>query len=250
MSSSRDVVLSISLPEYGTEESGLQTVRKLWQGLVAKNEQLLRDTRAILLLEAQPGLAATVSAEIELTGYGIPVHHVISSSWGRCFNDAFLYAVSCDRARYWVHLDDEHVCARPFWNSARAALRGPGAHLWQLQLSDDWRDLPEERLVAHDGFTEVLPHPDAAAKARLDPDRYEDEEPYLSLWPVFSLRPAVHALDHFRRSRGLLMRPFDEDAAWAPLQWRFGLRLEQLGARKGVLDPPAFRVEDMQLDGE
>jgi len=246
MNPARDVVLSLSLPE-GAED--LQAVRAAWQSLVAKNEQLLRDTRAILLLEVQPDAsAAALASEIALAGHDVPVHRLSSSSWGRCFNDALLFAVSCDRARFWVHLDDEHVCTRPFWNSARAVLRGPGAHLWQLQLTDDWRDLPAERLVAHDGFTEVLPHPDAQTKEWLDPKRYRDAEPYLSRWPVFSLRPAAHALEHFRSSRGLLLRPFDEEADWAPLQWQFGLRLEQLGARKGVLDPPAFEYADAMAE--
>jgi hypothetical protein len=251
MNAPRNAVLSLLLPDTGDGSTDLRTFRGIWSSLQQTNRHLLGEVRAILCLSLAPCiLKEAVTSEIEATGVadGIPIHHICDSSWGRCLNDAFIFAVSCDRAKYWLHVDGEHVCSRPFWNSAVAVLRGPGAYLWQLQITDDWDDLPEERLLERDGFTEVVPHPDAAGRDALDPDDYVDDEPFLSRWPVFSLRPGVFLLDHFRRATacGLSLRPFHEDSAWAPLQWRFGAKLEELGARKGVLTPAAFSYADSE----
>jgi len=255
MNASRDIILSFLLPDTGDPVADLKTFRSVWSSLHEKNRDLLRETRAILCLGTVPGiLKASITSDIEASGAadGIPIHHICVSSWGRCLNDAFLFAVSCDRAKYWLHVDEEHVCARPFWNSATAVLRGPGAHLWQLQITEDWSDLPGERLLERDGFTEVLPYPDPREREELDPDDYADEEPFFSMWPVFSLRPGVFLLQHFRAAaaRGLSLRPFDEASDWAPLQWRFGLRLEELGAKKGTLTPASFvyAAESTEMD--
>ena len=243
-----DVILSFLLPDTGDGVADLKTFRAVWASVKDKNRHLLRETRVILCLSLTPCiLKEAITSDIEASGAadGISIHHICDSNWGRCLNDAFLFAVSCDRARYWLHVDEEHVCTRPFWNSAVAVLRGPGAHLWQLQITDDWHGM-QERLLERDGFTEVLPHPDAQGRDALDPDDYVDEEPFLSMWPVFSLRPGIFLLDHFRKAttRGLSLRPFHENSAWAPLQWRFGATLEELGARKGVLTPAAFSYAD------
>jgi len=249
MNAPRDVVLSFLLPDTGDGVADLKTFRAVWSSLQEKNRHLLRETRAILCLSLSPCvLKEAITSDLEASGTvdGIPIHHICDSTWGRCLNDAFIFAISCDRAKYWLHVDEDHVCSRPFWNSAVAVLRGPGSHLWQLQITDDWDDLPEERLLERDGFTEVLPHPEASSRDALDPDYYVDEEPFLSMWPVFSLRPGIFLLDHFRKaaSCGLSLRPFHEDSAWAPLQWRFGSKLEELGAQKGVLTPAAFSYAD------
>ena len=247
MNANLEVVLSLALPATGDAAADLAAFRRCWASVADKNPTLVASAHAVMLLglESEGTLEAAAAAIRDSIDAG--VYRLSGGSWGRVFNDAFLCATACHRAKYWVHVDDAHVCSRPFWNSARAALRGPGSDLWQLQLSDDWDDLPEARLLRRDGFTEVLPHPDAAAKARLDPKNYEDDEPYLSLWPVFSLRPFVNNLEKFRTATargGLPNLPFDEEAGWATLQWTFGLRLEQLGARKGVLNPPAFAFAD------
>jgi hypothetical protein len=256
MSAPRDIILSITVPNTGDGVTDLQAFKRCWNALHAKNPTVLRETRCVLCISLRPCfLKEAITAEIEASWLAddIPIHHVCDASWGQCFNDAFLFAVSCDRAKYWLHVDEEHVCSRPFWNSAAAVLKGPGAHLWQLQITEDWDDLPEDRLLERDGFTQVVPHPDEHAKKALNPDKYVDEEPYLSLWPVFSLRPCVFLLEHFRTAttRGLSLRPFDEVAAWAPLQWRFGLKLEGLGAKKGLLTPTAFRpAESSEMEGD
>lgn len=249
MNSSRDVILSFFLPDTGDGAADLKTFTAVWQSLHEKNAHLLRETRAILCLSVAPGaLRESVTSFIAASGAadGAAVHHICDASWGRCFNDAFLFAVSCDRARFWLHLDEDHVCVRPFWRSAVAVLRGAGAHLWQLQITDFWEDLPEERLLQGDGFTEVVPYHDLAARAAIDVEDYEDAEPYLSMWPVFSLRPGVFALEHLRGAvaAGLSLRPFDESAGWEALQWRFGSKLERLRGRKGVLAPAGFEYAD------
>jgi len=247
MNANLEIVLSLALPATGDAAADLAVFRRCWASVADKNPTLVASAHAVMLLGLESdGVLEAAAAELR-DAIGADVYRLSGSSWGRVFNDAFLCATSCHRAKYWVHVDDAHVCCRPFWNSARAALRGPGSDLWQLQLSDDWDDLPEERLVRRDGFTEVLPHVDAAAKARLDPEDYWDGEPYLSLWPIFSLRPFVNNLEKFRGAAALGSlpnRPFDEEAGWTALQWTFGLRLEQLGARKGVLNPPAFSFAD------
>jgi len=254
MNASRNVILSFLVPDTGDGVSDLKTFRNVWNSLHEKNRDILRETRAILCLSLAPCiLKETITSDIESSGIanGIPIHHICDSSWGRCFNDAFLFSVSCDRAKYWLHVDEEHVCSRPFWNSALATMKGQGSHLWQLQIADDWDDLPTERMLERDGFTEVLPHHNARGRDLLDPDECADEEPYASLWPVFSLRPGIFVLEHFRGavSRGLSLRPFDEDSEWAPLQWRFGLKLEELGARKGILAPTAlFYANSTEMD--
>jgi len=243
-------VLSIALPDSGTDVArDLATFRSIWRSLGVQNPGVLRDVRSVLCLSLCPcQFKAAVSSEVALTAPpGTPILHLSGESWGRCFNDAFLYAVACDGARFWVHMDDEHVCVRPFWNSARSVLGGggaPGAHLWQLQVSDDWDDLPSERMIHGDGFTEMVPYANPEARAEYDPEEdCADEEPFLSMWPVFSLRPSVMKLHHFRAavaSGALAARPFDEESGWATLQWRLGVILESLGGRKGVLNPPAF----------
>ena len=250
MSAFRDVVISFLVPDTGDGITDLKTFKAVWNSLHEKNRHILRETRAILCLSLSPCvLKDTITSEIEACGVadGIPIHHICcDSTWGRCFNDAFLFAVSCDRVKYWLHVDEEHVCSRPFWNSAVAVLKGPGAHLWQLQITDEWDDIPGERFLERDGFSEVLPHPDVTSKEALDPDAYVDDEPYLSMWPIFSLRPGIFLLEHYRTAaaHGLSLRPFDEDSDWVSMQWRFGLKLEVLGAKKGVLNPPAFLCPD------
>jgi hypothetical protein len=243
MNASRDVILSFFLPDTEDGAVDIKAFTTMWRSVIERNSQLLRETRVILCLSLAPSvLKGAVSSILEETVEGVAVHHLSDVSWGRCFNDAFLFAVSCDRAKFWLHLDEDHVCTRPFWRSAVAVLRGAGAHLWQLQVSNDWDDLPEERLMEGDGFTEIVPYHDPEGRATFDADNYEDEEPYLSMWPIFSLRPGVFLLEHLRRAvaNGLPLRPFDETSGWAALQWRFGTRLEQLRGRKGVLTPAAF----------
>lgn len=252
-----DTVLTLLLPDGGLPSQDLDAFRHIWGSLILRNRTLLGELRVVLLLGPEDSpVRAAAARELE-DALDVPVLHVCADSWARCFNEAFQFAVACDGARFWLHLDDEHACTRAFWHAARAVLAAPGRHLWQLQLSDDWSDLSSERSVACDGFTQILPHPDRAAQAALDPEAYEDEEPFVSHWPLFSLRPAVHALEHFREAvqRGLLpLKPFDEGASWAALQWRFGLRLQELGAPKGVLTPAGFEglgpAEDPEDESE
>lgn len=245
--SHRDVLLSLALPY--TEDAGadLEAFRAAWSSLAVRNPRLLLSLRSVLLLDLL-GNPVGPRACAELSLLNVDVYHVAAETWGRAFNDAFLFAVSCDRARYWVHTDDAHICQRPFWVSARAAMERSGPYLWQLQLSNDWQHLAPERLVRKDGFTEVLQHPDGAAQAAVEPSEVEDAEHWPSLRPIFSLQPFVHNMTLFREAvvaEQLPLRPFDEEAEWAPLQWSFGLRLERLGAKKAILDAPAFfRVED------
>jgi hypothetical protein len=243
MNASRDVVLSFFLPGTNDAAADMKSFAAMWRSVVERNSQLLRETRVVLCLSLAPSsLKEAVTCLLKETLEGFAIHHISDASWGRCFNDAFLFAVSCDRAKFWLHLDEDHVCVRPFWRSAVAVLRGPGAHLWQLQVTNDWEDLPGERRLEGDGFAEILPFHNPDGRAAVDVDCYEDEEPYLSMWPIFSLRPGVFALEHLRRAvdRGLALRPFDEASDWAALQWRFGAKLEQHHGRKGVLMPAAF----------
>jgi hypothetical protein len=245
MEARRDVALSFLLPSGDDPLADLVRFRKIWQSIALENPGLVDQTRAVFLLSRGRASSEPTSAAAELWGHA-PVFQVTGESWGRCFNDLLLCVTMCEEVRHWVHWDDEHVCSRPFWNSARAVLEGAGSYLSQLQLADDGWRLPTSRLLVRDGFTQLIAHPDVAAK-RLEPDDHNGGP----LWPVFALGPSVQPLAPYRAAMraGLLFKPFDEEVDdWATLEWRFGLRLEELGAVAGVLNPATAKALDEDED--
>ena len=253
----KNVILSFSLPDSGDALADLKLFRKVWCSVAEKNPSLLAQTHLLLLLSVREQEEEDVTAEAtrqkvaatmasltrELRPSAPRAHLIRAKDHGKRFNQALSWALAAESMTYWVHWDDEHICCRPFWNSARAVLEGAGRDLWQLQLTDDWTGLPSARRLLHEGFTVVVPHPDEARKRSLDLDAYVDAEPYLSHWPVFSLRSNVQRLAPLREavfSGKLDARPFREGAeSWTALQWRFGLLFEAVGGINGMLEPHA-----------
>jgi hypothetical protein len=107
----------------------------------------------------------------------------------------------------------------------------------QLQLTADWRDIGDDRLLKGDGYLELLldskykdvPH---------DAYRYDVLERTYGLgtiWPLYSLRPSVNNVSHY-----LHIAPFVEDDELWPVrfEYEYGLRLIEAGAKKALLDPP------------
>ncbi len=226
----------MSLPHTGDGQQDLEAFNASFWSLLQENPSLLEDTRAVLFLSL-PSCSLREVADAAACAHfsrSVVVQHVIANSWGRCFNDAFLFALASDRARYWLHVDEEHVCTRPFWDGARFVFKAPGHHLWQLQLSPDTEEVAPERQYARDGFREIL-----ARVPTPEEDVGEDDA-----WPCFYLKPSIFNIDRFRDAvdaQSLTAKPFDEDTGdWSTLEWRFGKFMEQVGAKKGVLSPAAL----------
>lgn len=233
----RAPILSIALPYTDDAATDLRAFHESWISLAEKNLSLVADLKAVLLL-AHPTnpILEVVAAEVRSKVPGAPVLALTDVSWGRAFNDAFLYALASDAAGFWLHVDDAHLCTRPFWLSARSVLETSGRELWQLQLSHEAAaQRPWESIVRKDGYSQLLPHPEE--------DCGEGE-----VGPAFDLRPFVLNLAKIRQAvaqRKLPPRPFEEDVDWEEMQWGWGLELARLGGQVGALVPAAFHSSEL-----
>jgi hypothetical protein len=236
-------VLSIALPYTEDAALDLRTFHECWIALAEKNLSLISELRAVLLLghPTNPILGAAVS-EVRSKLAGPRVLALTAASWGRVFNDAFLFALASDGASLWVHVDDAHLCTRPFWRSARSVLETSGGELWQLQLAQGAAaQRPWESLVRKDGYSQLLLHPEVE-------DCGEGEA-----CPACDLSPFVLNLEKIRQAveaRRLPPRPFEEDVDWEELQWGWSLELARLGGQVGLLAPAAFHSSFSDLDDE
>jgi hypothetical protein len=233
-------ILSIALPYTGDAERDLRVFHESWISLAEKNVTLLSDLKAAVLLgHPRNPILEAASAELSSKLARKPVLQFTDETWGRVFNDAFLYALASDSAGLWVHIDDAHLCTRPFWHSACSVLGSLGRDLWQLQLSYDSRQHSWGAVVQKDGYSQLLMHP--------------EEEDCGEGWSSSSLKPFVMNLQKFRaavQERKLSCRPFEEDADWEEMQWSFYLELQRLGAEVGALSPTAFHTSFSDLYDE
>lgn len=117
---------------------------------------------------------------------------------------------------YWVHWEDSWVLVRPiFPDIVRIMQKNP--NIIQLQLTNDWEDIPPSRKIQGYKCYTLVPHPET----NLFRNVYE--EPYLDLsrWPLFSLRPSINRLDFFQKNNHIFH--FDEDPRLWPIwfEWEF-----------------------------
>ena len=233
-------ILSIALPYTEDAARDLRVFHETWISLAEKNLSLLTDLKAAVLLgHPRNPILEAAAAELSSKLPRKPVLQFTDASWGRVFNDAFLYALASDSVGLWVHIDDAHLCTRPFWHSARSVLESLGRDLWQLQLSYDSQQTPWGAVVRKDGYSQLLPYP--------------EEEDCGEGWSSSSLKPFVVNLQKFRaavQERKLSSRPFEEDVDWEEMQWSFDLELQRVGAEVGTLAPSAFHSSFSDLYDE
>lgn len=249
---SSSVLLSLLLPSTGDALEDSRRFRTIWTSLLEHNPALFERVSTVFLL-SEGGPTSAAAREVSLTLPRLRIACIASPSLGRCFNDLFMAAVASD-APYLLHWDDQHVCHRPFWLSATAVMEYSGRELSQLQLTDDWSDLPSARVSLRDGHFLVAPHPDRPGAQALNPEAYRHGEPFVSRWPVWSLRPSLNRLSKLRAAyyAGMVRQPFDEAMSYLELQWSVGRRFEALGCLKGVLQPHAAvtRWSGRDVDGD
>ena len=242
----KDVLLTVALSDPTDDPvADLGRFQAAWRSLLTHNAALLpRVAVALVLVEGaeQRGYAATAEVRASMPA-ACACRLVAAATLGRAFNEALRVMRSeFSVVAHWLHWDDAHEATRPFWEGAVAVATRPGnADLWLLRLCDreDEEAWPPERRLLRDGHTVLLPHPDEEGKRSLDPAWYTSSEPYLSLWPSFTLEPALHSAAHLRGKGAHLAFAEGDDVTWPELQWRFGLAWEAAGGVLAALDPPA-----------
>jgi hypothetical protein len=135
---------------------------------------------------------------------------------------------------FWLHWEESWVCTRPFLASALDVMRT--SDLTQLQITHDWLDVGEPRLVRKvtptqgTSFVQVLP--DANTGTSGSNVRHG--------WPLYSLRPGLNRVDFCRQ-----VGRFDENPRMWPVKFEreFGQRWWRRGATKGVLTPHAAQLQ-------
>lgn len=251
------VLLFLVSPPGGdcSEEEHHAAACAAWESLWAHNACLRPHLDSVLLVGVGSGglksearlhsLWRTAQAQLPELAAQSRVVSLMRPCMGRALNDAMHWCTG-GRANYVLVWDDAHRCSRPFWASARHVMAYTGLDVWQLALSErEYSELPPERFEERDGHSRVLPHPDEAAKRRLDPDTASDAE-LACLWPGFTLAPALHDMNYLRRAR---MPRFSEgkDVSWLWLQWQVGKHWEAAGGVCAVLEPaPACPVDSME----
>lgn len=236
------VLVSIALPYSDDREEDLRVFQRLWVALVEKNLSFASSggVAGVMLLSraSNPILQPALSEVFSKTRPDVAVSSFTGDSWGEILNHTFVHVLASEAASYWVHLDDLHICARPFWHSAASVLSGPGRHLWQLLLIPPQdEDYSRAHAVKGDGYTQLVPYPEEEDCGESGP------------YPLVSLRPCVYNLHHFRqavRRRHLARTPFCKDEDWDYMEWSFGCELDRLGATVGLIDPPVFQQLEEQ----
>lgn len=144
---------------------------------------------------------------------------------------------------YWIHWEESWKCTRRFFGEALDVMQN--TELTQLQVTPDWFDVEPRRIVpsittAGTHYARILPHPKTAQL--LNGATINEYDMLLRLfgmpvvWPLFSLRPAIHRAS-FCRNVGI----FNEDPQHWPVrfEWHYAVRWFARGATKAVLVPHA-----------
>ena len=142
---------------------------------------------------------------------------------------------------YWIHWEESWECTRPFLAEAIDAMAS--TDLTQLQLTPDWLDVGDERVVhaatpAGTRYARILPHPRTSELLRGatigDYDRLVASAGMGVAWPLFSLRPGVNRAAFCRD----LPRFSEVPAHWpVRFEWEYARRWFERGATKAVLTP-------------
>lgn len=109
---------------------------------------------------------------------------------------------------FWIHWEESWVCVRPFVKKALSIMEDD-EHISQIQLTQDWLESEYEMkngyriIYVHPEYSDVVTYKEVVASG-------------YALWPLYSLRPSVNRVYHYRD-----LGMFDENPAKWPVEFEF-----------------------------
>lgn len=150
--------------------------------------------------------------------------------------------VTSSKFKYWIHWEESWVVSRPFVEDA-ISIMDEDKRITQMQLTSDWHNIPQQFVDNKGNHVVIETDPRMITEAAHNREEYDKliERTGFDLWPLYSLRPSINRVEHYRK-----LSSFSEDPEMWPVvfEYLYGVEWLKAGSVKAFIEPSSAQRQE------